>query len=360
MERIDSNFSMLELTDKPAFCAQNGTVTQINEAARGRMVEVGLPVSSMIVSGKQEYKEAFQGSCLYLTVSISGHVYGATVFQENDTHVFVLDVEESQDSLQSLALAAQQLREPLHSIMTNANSLFQNMDADDAMQEKTARVNRGLFQLLRMVGNMSDAASFSHPVVSGKHLQNAQSVFSELFQRVGAMLEQMQITFQFTNLTAPVFCLLDVEKLERAVYNIISNSAKFTQAGGHIDAEVSVSGSRLIITIADNGCGIPDALRSSVFTRYLREPAIEDGRRGIGLGMVLIRSAAAAHGGAVLIDQPEGTGTRVTMTLAIEQSNNRAMRSPIMPMDYAGGHDHGLIELSENLPASAYNFSKSN
>ena len=70
--------------------------------------------------------------------------------------------------------------------------------------------------------------------------------------------------------------------------------------------------------------------------------------------MVLIRSAAATHGGSVLIDHPEGVGTRITMTLAIRQDTPGAVRSPLLRMDSAGERDHGLIELSQQLPAELY------
>jgi len=70
--------------------------------------------------------------------------------------------------------------------------------------------------------------------------------------------------------------------------------------------------------------------------------------------MVLIRNAAAAHGGTVLIDQPEGSGTRVTMTLAVRQNTGTQLRSPVLRVDYAGERDHCLLELSETLPAHLY------
>ena len=70
--------------------------------------------------------------------------------------------------------------------------------------------------------------------------------------------------------------------------------------------------------------------------------------------MVLIRTAAAHHGGAVLIDQPEGVGTRITMTMAIRQSKQATLRSNVLRVDYAGERDHGLIELSECLPTELY------
>ena len=68
----------------------------------------------------------------------------------------------------------------------------------------------------------------------------------------------------------------------------------------------------------------------------------------------IIRTAAAHHGGAVLIDQPEGVGTRITMTMSIRQSKQATLRSNVLRVDYAGEQDHGLIELSECLPTELY------
>ena len=68
----------------------------------------------------------------------------------------------------------------------------------------------------------------------------------------------------------------------------------------------------------------------------------------------IIRTAAAHHGGTVLIDQPEGVGTRITMTMSIRQSKQATLRSNVLRVDYAGERDHGLIELSECLPTELY------
>ena len=70
--------------------------------------------------------------------------------------------------------------------------------------------------------------------------------------------------------------------------------------------------------------------------------------------MGLVRSAAAAHGGAVLIDQPAGCGTRVTLTLALRKNEPGMLRSPVMRVDYTGERDHALVELSDCLPAELY------
>ena len=129
---------------------------------------------------------------------------------------------------------------------------------------------------------------------------------------------------------------------------------KFTPKGGKISAKLIRRHDRLYLTVQDTGSGIPENQRSNVYTRFLRHPGLDDNRQGIGLGMVLIRSAATAHGGTVLIEHPKDNGLRLTMTLEIRQNRDGTVRSPGLRVDYAGEWDHSLIELSESLPASAY------
>ena len=89
------------------------------------------------------------------------------------------------------------------------------------------------------------------------------------------------------------------------------------------------------------------------FDSFLREPGILDGRCGIGLGMVLVRAAAASHGGTVLVEQTSAA-TKITLSLLISQQTESTVSSPVLRVDYAGERDHRLLELSDALPADAY------
>ena len=98
---------------------------------------------------------------------------------------------------------------------------------------------------------------------------------------------------------------------------------------------------------------IADHVQGSLFHRYMREPAIEDSRFGLGLGMTLVRSAAAIHGGTVLLEQKDGT--QVAMTIAIRKQPPGSLRSPKLRIgDYTGGRDIGLLEFSDSLPVHSY------
>ena len=132
------------------------------------------------------------------------------------------------------------------------------------------------------------------------------------------------------------------------------NALKYPPTGGSVAVSLNRQGRMVSLQIRDSGSGIAAEVMGSVFRRFQRQPGIEDGRNGIGLGMVLVRSAAVHHGGTVLIDQPDGQGTRVTMTLAIRQDNSSTLRSPILRVDYAGGRNHTLLELSDVLPPQLF------
>ena len=206
--------------------------------------------------------------------------------------------------------------------------------------------------MLRILGNMSDAGRTHH--TSRQELLELAGFFRETFEKAASLVEHTGVQLRYEGLPRDVLSLADPEQLERAVLNILSNAIKFTPKGGTIDARLTQNGNFLRLSIQDTGSGIPDSVRGSVFDRYLRQPALEDSRYGIGLGMVLIRAAATSHGGAVLIDHPEGKGTRITITLAIRRSTDNQLRSPIMRIDYAGERDHALLELSGCIPAELY------
>ena len=185
------------------------------------------------------------------------------------------------------------------------------------------------------------------------------AVLDEIFQKAEILTAHTGIRLEYTGYPQQVYTLVDADKIERAVWNILSNAIKFTDAGETISAVLFRRGNSMYLSISDTGCGIADNLRGSIFSRYTRQPSIEDSRNGLGLGMVLIRKAAAIHGGTVLVDQQEGRGTRITVSFAVRQGE-AMLRSPRLRVDYTGERDHGLVELSGVLPARLYSPDENN
>ncbi len=354
MDRITDAMDMVDHMSQPAFCVKDRIIVKVNPAAAAGLIEPGIPVSDLLQTGQEEYAD-FGGGCLYLTLSLCGQAAGACVTRKKDFDLFLLDRAADNSELQAMALAARELREPLSSIMITASRLFPTADIKTPEEaEQIARMNRSLFQLLRIVSNMSDANRFAMDTGVRQEVRDICAIVNETVEKVQNLSEFTEIRVDCALHPEPVYSLVDAEKLERAIYNIISNALKFTPEGGTLQISLTRRENKLYFSVLDSGCGIPENLRSGIFSRYTREPGVEDGRFGIGLGLVLIRSAAALHGGTVLVDHPQGGGTRITMTMAVRPGNGRELRSPVLKVDYAGERDHGLLELSDILPVQLY------
>lgn len=337
------NTDLIHLIPTPCFCVQEGRIALCNPAARGLMLPIGSAVAPLLATGAEEYA-SFRGGSLYLTLNIGGTVFGASVERRENTDYFLLEQEGWNQDLTALALAARDLRSPLSGLCATAEALTEKGAAE------APGLNRSLARMLRVVGNMSAAAgSDFHP-----ELLDICALFREICEKAAAQLETVPRYLRYQVPEGAIYTLADPQMVERALLNLLSNAAKFTSPGDTVFCSLTRTGRLLCLTVQDPGTGIPEALRGSLFRRYLRQPTVEDGRYGIGLGLVLVRSAAARHGGTVLIDSPGSTGTRVTMTLEIRQDIPKRLRSPFLRVDYSGERDHGLIELSDVLPAECY------
>ena len=349
METQDQHIPMLELMLRPAFCVSNGRITKINSAAAAYLLCQGDEIAPLLSTGAAEY-ETFGDGCLYLTLSLGSRSIGATVIATKEHHLFVLDAPSEQAELQSLALAAKELREPLNAMLASAEQMLPGSESDDKL---LAQFNRRMYQTLRIVSNMSDAALFSQVDNSRQECCEICSFFRELLDKTVLQLQQAGLRLSYSLPNQPIYALVDSHQLERALYNLISNAAKHSSFGDSIQVDISLRGRRLAICVTDHGPGIDPAVKGSIYSRFLRTPSLADAQEGLGLGMMLVRSAATAHGGTVLIDHPQGCGTRVTMTIGLQQVSSQ-IRTPILRIDYAGERDHGLQELADVLPAHLY------
>ena len=178
------------------------------------------------------------------------------------------------------------------------------------------------------------------------------SFIEEILEKADSMLENIQLRIESRLPGTPIFTLLDREQMERAIYNLLSNAAKYGRPGTPIQVQLQQQNQRLRLSVT-NSTDDPVAPQQ-LYDQFLRELTLEDPAKGLGLGLLLVRRAAVNHGGVLLMDQPARGNTRLTMTFAIRHSDSSGVRSPIFGMDYAGERDHALLELADVLPAELY------
>ena len=108
----------------------------------------------------------------------------------------------------------------------------------------------------------------------------------------------------------------DGDLLYSAVYNIVSNAAKYTPAGGAVEVRGREEGGTVTIEVADTGIGVPEREMGLVF-RELGRAGNARALPGSGLGLPLVRTIAQRHGGTVGMTSREGVGTRVWLVLPV-------------------------------------------
>lgn len=341
MEQIQDYNIMLEQLQVPAFLVHDGIITAVNRRAAQYMVEPNTPVASILTSGQEEYSRLQSGS-MYLNISLCGITHCCSITHLDYGQLFTIEEDTSNAELQVLALAAQQLCMPISEISLLLEQL------SDISQTQKAKINQNLNKLQRLIGNMSDAAMLieQKPVMVSYELC---AIFEEVLEKAKVLLAHSSLNLEYSIPNQPIYGLAEPEMLKRAVYNLISNAAKFTPAGGSIHAVLHKVGNRLYFSVTD-GSKNTKVSSTNIFHRYSRQPGLEDLRFGLGLGITLIHAAATAHGGTLLAEQTEDRCLKITMTLAILKSKNSDVRSPVLIPDLYGGRDQALIELADVLP----------
>lgn len=330
MEQIDQ---LLALLDRPAFRVEGGKITALNTAAQGLALEPGTPINGLLATGQEAYAE-FEAGCLSLELRLPGGNRCAAVTALELGHLFTLEPEEAAEDLRMLALAAQTLREPLADVMALADEL-----PPDTAQR--AELTRGLYRLLRIVGNMTPPAPFAPEIV------DLNALLREVWDQAMPACEARGIEFVFVPSPAPVFTCADGPLLARAIHNLLSNSMKFSRSRT-LRLELLRSGHRLRIRYFDPETVLPP----DHFSRYLRAPGLEDPQLGLGMGMKIVSTAAFAHGGSVMMVPTKPTGVITVLDMPIHQDST--LRSNRLRISYTGERNALLVELSDVLPPEFY------
>ncbi len=148
------------------------------------------------------------------------------------------------------------------------------------------------------------------PVDLAEVAETAAGRLSSRFAALGVALERDLVT---------AYVLGDRRRLEQVVVNLLSNAAKFSHRGGTARLEVGLSYGRAVLTVSDDGPGIPSKEQKRVFERFYRG-ADASTRSGSGIGLAVVSAIVAAHGGTVALESEPGRGSSFRVELPLLSS----------------------------------------
>jgi signal transduction histidine kinase len=221
-----------------------------------------------------------------------------------------------------VADASHELRTPLTSVLANLELLAEQVEGEDA-RAAVASALRSSQRMRRLVADLLLLARAD----AGRSAPHRPVDLSQVLVDVAAEIEPVTGEHRLT-IAAHEPLVVDGarDELHRLALNLVENALRHTPPGTHVHAALARASGEVVLSVEDDGPGIPPELRPRLFERFVRGRGDSGG--GSGLGLSIVRAVAESHGGSVAAEQPAGGGTRFVVRLprsgvpALEPASN--------------------------------------
>jgi len=212
-----------------------------------------------------------------------------------------------------------ELRTPLALIIGPVERLLSSRELSEEQCRELRVVNRNAYQLLKHVNDLLDLAKLDHNELRLSYTDSDLALLVRLAaNNFESLAREKNIDF-IIQADTPVPSQIDLDKIERALLNLLSNAFKFTASGGTVRCTLAKDGDEnAVIEVADSGPGIPIEWRAAVFQRFRQvDTGLTRRFEGTGLGLPIAKEFVELHGGAIsVLEAPEG-GALLKMTLPV-------------------------------------------
>jgi PAS domain S-box-containing protein len=215
-----------------------------------------------------------------------------------------------------LGVVSHDLRNPIHTVFMSAAFLLDLLPPDGRKVERTqlSIIRRAAERANRLIQDLLDITHIESGRLSlAREEHSATSVAHEALEQAAMLAAERGIDLARGEMDRGTRVFADRDRVVQALGNLIGNALKFTPEGGRVTVSVRGEGERVCIAVADTGAGIAPEQVPHLFDRFWQ--ANRKDRRGVGLGLSIVKGIADAHGGEVRVDTAEGAGTTFTLVL---------------------------------------------
>ncbi len=216
-----------------------------------------------------------------------------------------------------IADVSHELRTPMTTIGGFIDGIIDGTIPDDSREKYLLLVSEEVRRLSRMVNNLLDVARIQSGEISYQMLpfdltEIAHRVLLTAEDRIEE--EKIRLTIQLPD--ESVYAIGDHDAIYRVIYNLLDNAVKFTPEGGEIVVSMEQKADKIYFSVKNTGEGIPQAEAGRIFERFYKTDKSRGiSRKGVGLGLYMVKSIIDAHGEDIFLTSKEGAFAEFTFTL---------------------------------------------
>jgi len=216
--------------------------------------------------------------------------------------------------------AAHDLKNPLTLVGGYANMMLR-MDVvrqNPDLKEMASEIEGAGADMLEMIGNMLDVLRFQNSVILDTGRIDLNIIVENVVSSYQTLASAKDTKLEFQTQFSEVPINADSKLIQRVVENLVSNAIKYSPNGSHIVVVADNQDGKAVLTVEDNGYGIPEYDLPQLFDPFYRSDSTSDKAEGTGLGLSVTKEIVEQHGGRIMVESREGKGTIFTVILSCE------------------------------------------
>jgi PAS domain S-box-containing protein len=238
-----------------------------------------------------------------------------------------------------LAMLAHELRNPLAPIRNSAHILQMLSVGEPRLKTTTEMIGRQVNHMARLIDDLLDVARITQGKITLR--REPAELMPLLYNAVESVRPFIDARGHELRIDAPrePICLeADATRLTQVLSNLLSNAAKYTDAGGQIALSAKREGEQLVIVVRDNGIGIAADLLPHLFDPFTQsDRSLDRSQGGLGIGLSLVKRLVEMHGGSVEARSAgHGRGSTFTVRLPALDCGPMPQRLPRPEVQRAG------------------------
>jgi signal transduction histidine kinase len=216
-----------------------------------------------------------------------------------------------------LATISHQLLTPITSIRAAADLLTASpADKGEAANRLISSIDRNTQRLQGLVEELLDLARLQRGEVSlAREACDLKAILRESVAAIDPLAGGKEQVLEVETPSSSCPVVADLGRLEQVLMNLLSNSCKFAPRHGHIKVVLQDKGREYLVSVADDGPGIPLAEQSQIFERFYSNSRGPGEKPGAGLGLAIAKTVVELHGGRIWVRSQGGRGSTFFFTL---------------------------------------------